>query len=131
MPAKGNKKSADVSASAPTPGAQVRPAFFTSFLKIQPFEGTALLALAAEPAWAQGPVSGTLTDGRGAALPGATITLPDVPGLGATTDAAGHFVLPAVPAGPHTLRASYVGFEATALPLQGQPGPQQLPALAL
>ncbi|OGX81858.1 TonB-dependent receptor [Hymenobacter coccineus] len=100
-------------------------------MKTLPFAGAVLLALAAAPAWAQGPVAGTLTDGRGAALPGATITLTDVPGLGATTDAAGRFVLPAVPAGPHTLRASYVGYEALALPLQGQPGPQQLPALAL
>ena len=67
----------------------------------------------------------------GAALPGATITLPDVPGLGATTDAAGRFVLPAVPAGSHMPRAGHVGFKAMALPLQGQPGSQQLPALAL
>lgn len=76
-------------------------------------------------------MSGTLTDGRGAALPGAILTVPDVPGLGAITDAAGRFTLPAVPATPHTLRASYAGFEAVAQPLQGQPGPQQLPVLAL
>ena len=61
-----------------------------------------LLALAAAPAWAQGPVSGTLTDGRGAAFPGAILTVPDVPGLGAITDTAGRFTLPAIPAGPHT-----------------------------
>lgn len=100
-------------------------------MKNLPFAGAALLALTAAPTWAQGPVSGTLTDGRGAALPGAILTVPDVPGLGAITDAAGRFTLPAVPATPHTLRAIYAGFEAVAQPLQGQPGPQQLPVLAL
>ncbi len=100
-------------------------------MKTLPFAGAALLALAAAPAWAQGPVSGSLTDARGAALAGATVTLPDVPGLGATTDAAGRFALPAVPAGPHTLRASFVGFAALTQPLQGAPGAQQLPPLAL
>ena len=76
-------------------------------------------------------MSGSLTDARGAALAGATIILSDMPSLGATTDAAGRFALPAVPAGPHMLRASYVGFESIVQPLQGAPGSQQLPPLAL
>ncbi|WP_375415841.1 TonB-dependent receptor [uncultured Hymenobacter sp.] len=94
--------------------------------------GAALLALASAPARAQGPVSGTLTAApTGQALPGATVVITDLPGLGATTDAAGRFELPAVPAGPHTLRISYVGFEALSQPLQGQPAAQSLPPLAL
>ena len=90
--------------------------------------GAALLALASEAAWAQGSVTGTLTVApTGAPMPGATVQLTDVPGLGTTTDAAGRFELPAVPAGPHQLRVSFVGFESLTQPLQGQPGAQQLP----
>lgn len=131
MPAKGTNNPRTFPPRLRPLGPRHVPFFTRPFLKTLPFAGAALLALAAAPAWAQGPVSGTLTDGRGAVLAGATITLPDVPGVGATTDAAGRFTLPAVPAGPHTLRASYVGFEALAQPLQGSPEGQQLPALAL
>lgn len=129
----GNKQSADVSATAPTPGAAARsifPHFFV--LKTVLLAGAALLALTTAPAWAQGPVSGSLTDAQtGAVLAGATVVLPDLPGLGTTTDAAGHFELPAVPAGAHLLRISFVGFEALSRPLQGQLAPQSLPPLAL
>ncbi len=106
--------------------------YFFQSLKTVLLAGAALLALAAAPAWAQGPVSGTLTDAQtGAALPGATVVLADQPTLGATTDANGRFTLPAVPAGPHTLQVRFVGFEAISQPLQGQSEAQTLPPFAL
>ncbi|MGI4869584.1 MAG: TonB-dependent receptor [Janthinobacterium lividum] len=101
-------------------------------MKTTLFVGTALLALATAPAWAQGSVAGTLTDARtGTALPGATVLLTDQPGLGTTTDTEGRFRLPTVPAGPHTLQVRFVGFEPLSQPLQGQAEAQQLAPLAL
>ncbi|GGG30649.1 TonB-dependent receptor [Hymenobacter glacieicola] len=90
--------------------------------------GTALLALSGT-AWAQGPVSGTVTDARtGTPLPGATILLDGTPS--AATTAAGTFTLPAVPAGPHELRVTYLGYEVLVQPIQGQAAEQRLtPAL--
>ncbi|RYY09912.1 MAG: PEGA domain-containing protein, partial [Cytophagaceae bacterium] len=91
------------------------------------FTGTALLALAAAPAWAQGPVSGTLTDARsGEALPGATILL-DGAAIGVTSPA-GAFSLAAVPAGAHELRITFLGYEPLVRAVQGQSGSQQLNA---
>ena len=71
--------------------------------------GAALLALLPlGTAWAQGPVSGTLTDARsGQPLPGATLLL-DGAAVG-TTDANGLFALPAVAAGAHELFAQSSG----------------------
>lgn len=90
------------------------------------FTGAALLALAA-PAWAQGPVAGTITDARtGEALPGATIFL-DGAAIG-VTNAAGAFNLSAVPAGSHALRITFLGYEPLAQPVQGQAASQQLNA---
>ncbi|UPL48357.1 TonB-dependent receptor [Hymenobacter sublimis] len=90
--------------------------------------GAALLALSGT-AWAQGPVSGTVTDARtGTPLPGATILLDGTPS--AATTAAGTFTLPAVPAGLHELRVTYLGYEALVQNLQGQAAEQRL-ALAL
>jgi len=101
-------------------------------LKTTLLAGVALLALAAAPAWAQGPVSGQLTDAQtGAPLTGATVLLADQLTLGATTDANGRFRLPAVPAGPHTLQVRFVGFETISQPLQGQAEAQELAPLAL
>jgi iron complex outermembrane receptor protein len=95
-------------------------------LKTVLFTGAALLALAA-PAWAQGPVAGTITDARtGEALPGATIFL-DGAAIG-VTNAAGAFNLSAVPAGSHELRITFLGYEPLAQPVQGQPASQQLNA---
>ena len=122
----GNKQSANVSAVAPTPGAAARSTFFRFFfLKIVFLTGAALLALTAGPAWAQGPVSGLITDARtGEALPGATVFLDEV--ASGATDAAGAFRLPAVPAGPHELRVSFVGYGGWRQALRGQEGGQQL-----
>ncbi|TLM90646.1 TonB-dependent receptor [Hymenobacter jeollabukensis] len=92
--------------------------------------GAALLAcLPIGAAWAQGPVSGTVTDGRTQqGLPGATILL-DGTAVG-TTDASGAYQVPAVAAGAHELRITFVGYDAATRSVQGQPGAQQL-SLAL
>src|SRR5687767_3816782 len=122
----GNKQSADVSAAAPTPGATARSIFYAIiFLKTVLLAGAALLALAAAPAWAQGPVSGTVADARtGEALPGATILLDGA--AGPVTDASGTFTLPVVPAGTHEIRISFLGYEPVVRQVQGQDGEQQL-----
>ncbi|RPD50084.1 TonB-dependent receptor [Hymenobacter sediminis] len=86
--------------------------------------GAVLLALPVT-AWAQGPVSGTVTDARtGTPLPGATILLDGA--ASAATDAAGAFTLPAVPAGSHELRITFLGYEPLTQRLQGQPTEQRL-----
>ncbi|QDA60832.1 TonB-dependent receptor [Hymenobacter jejuensis] len=88
--------------------------------------GAALLALPLTTAWAQGPVSGSITDARtGAALPGASIVL-DGTATGAATDASGAFTLPAVPAGAHELRISFIGYRQLVQAVQGQPAAQQV-----
>ncbi|MBC6990766.1 TonB-dependent receptor [Hymenobacter sp. BT491] len=88
--------------------------------------GAALLALPLTAAWAQGPVSGSITDARtGAALPGASIVLDGTP-TGAATDASGAFTLPAVPAGAHELRISFIGYRQLVQAVQGQPAAQQV-----
>jgi iron complex outermembrane receptor protein len=89
--------------------------------------GAALLGLAAAPAWAQGPVAGTITDARtGEALPGATILL-DGAAIG-TTNPAGAFSLAAVPVGAHELRITFLGYEPLVRALQGRAEAQQLSA---
>jgi iron complex outermembrane receptor protein len=86
--------------------------------------GVALLALPFA-AWAQGPVSGTITDAQtGAALPGATVLLDGAPS--AATDATGTFSLAAVPAGSHELRITFLGCEPLVRTVQGQPAAQQI-----
>ncbi|WP_245328329.1 TonB-dependent receptor [Hymenobacter aquaticus] len=81
--------------------------------------------LAPTAALAQGPVAGTVTDTRsGAVLPGATVLL-DGAVVGAT-DAAGRFAVPAVPAGAHELRITFLGYEALSQAVQGQTAEQQL-----
>ncbi|GAB3639092.1 TonB-dependent receptor [Hymenobacter arcticus] len=89
--------------------------------------GTALLALAAASAWAQGPVAGTITDAQtGTALPGATILL-DGAAIGVTS-AAGTFNLSAVGAGSHELRITFLGYEPLVRQVQGQVTEQQIVA---
>jgi hypothetical protein len=69
-------------------------------------------------------VSGTVLDQTGATVPGATVTLTDVArklDRETTTNEAGRFVFPNVPAATYSLRVSKVGFEAyqvTEFPLQ-------------
>ncbi|TGE27042.1 TonB-dependent receptor [Hymenobacter metallicola] len=85
----------------------------------------ALPLLVAPAAWAQGPLTGTVTDARsGDALPGATVLLDGA--VVGTTDAAGTFVLPAVAAGPHALRISFLGYEVLQRQVQGQAEEQRL-----
>ncbi|WP_460612950.1 TonB-dependent receptor [Hymenobacter seoulensis] len=86
--------------------------------------GVALLAFSGT-AWAQGPVSGQVTDARtGTPLPGATILLDGA--ASAATDAAGTFLLPTVPAGSHELRITFLGYEALVQRLEGQNAAQRL-----
>ncbi|UOQ65544.1 carboxypeptidase-like regulatory domain-containing protein [Hymenobacter volaticus] len=83
------------------------------------------LPLLSSSAWAQGPVLGTVLDARtGTALPGATILLDGT--ASAATDATGTFSLSAVPAGPHELRVSFLGYETLLRRLQGQATEQRL-----
>jgi iron complex outermembrane recepter protein len=98
--------------------------------KLWNLPGAALIAcLPVGAAWAQGPVSGTILDGRSQqSLPGATILLDGTPA--GTTDARGAFQLPAVAAGAHELRVTFLGYEALSRPLSGQPEAQRL-SLAL
>jgi iron complex outermembrane receptor protein len=97
-------------------------------LKTVLLAGAALIGLAAAPAWAQGPVSGTITDARtGDALPGATVFLDGA--ASGTTDAAGAFALPAVPTGSHEVRITFVGYEALVRQVQGQAAEQRLSAV--
>jgi iron complex outermembrane receptor protein len=94
-------------------------------LKTIRITGLALLALATAPAWAQGPVVGTITDARtGEALPGATILL-DGAAIG-TTNPAGAFSLAAVPAGAHELRITFLGYESLVRQVRGQAAEQQI-----
>ncbi|MDO7845338.1 TonB-dependent receptor [Hymenobacter sp. M29] len=87
----------------------------------------AFFGLAAAPAWAQGPVSGTITDARtGEALPGATILLDGA--ASGTTDATGTFNISTVPAGAHEIRITFLGYDALVRPLQGQAAEQRLSA---
>ncbi|RYU84439.1 TonB-dependent receptor [Hymenobacter persicinus] len=70
-------------------------------------------------------MSGQVKDARsGIALPGATVLL-DGAVVGAT-DAAGAFAVPVVPAGAHTLRITFVGYEPADLPVVGQTQEQRL-----
>jgi iron complex outermembrane receptor protein len=72
-------------------------------------------------------VSGTITDARtGDALPGATVFLDGA--ASGTTDAAGAFALPAVSAGPHEVRITFVGYEALVRRVRGQATEQRLNA---
>lgn len=71
----------------------------------------------AQLAWSQTPqtqVNGTVTDAStGESLIGATILIPEFPGVGTTTNAYGYFSF-SVPAGKHTLMVQYVGYSSLA-----------------
>jgi TonB family protein len=60
------------------------------------------------------PLSGAVYDPSGGVMPGVALTLEDAqqPKLEATTNAAGRFTFPAVPAGRYVLAASLPGFRA-------------------
>jgi outer membrane receptor protein involved in Fe transport len=74
-----------------------------------------LLLLAATPAFAQnvGTISGTVKDGQGLAIPGATVTLTNRVSQGSqntVSDAQGRFTLNNVPYGTHVLNVALEGF---------------------
>ena len=60
---------------------------------------------------ADGSVSGRVVDDKGQGLPGVTV-LVEGTSLGSSTDANGTFSIPRVPAGPHVLVISFVGYTA-------------------
>jgi iron complex outermembrane receptor protein len=93
-------------------------------LKTVLFAGAALCALAAAPAWAQGPVSGRVivpTDGPtypdGTYLSGVNVYLDGK--AAAVTEVGGRFTIPVVAAGMHTLRFSFVGFRTVERQING------------
>ncbi|WBO85332.1 SusC/RagA family TonB-linked outer membrane protein [Hymenobacter yonginensis] len=63
-----------------------------------------------------GPVSGRVVDAKGEALPGVTVVVEGTT-LGSATDANGNYTIPNVPAGPHTLVISSIGFTTVRLPI--------------
>ncbi|MGD0369959.1 MAG: carboxypeptidase-like regulatory domain-containing protein, partial [Acidobacteriaceae bacterium] len=65
-------------------------------------------------------VEGTVLDPTGAALPNAAIAVRNGPST--TTDGAGHYVLPCVPAGTSRITANASGFATTNLPLHARAG---------
>ncbi|MDQ2770133.1 MAG: carboxypeptidase-like regulatory domain-containing protein, partial [Bacteroidota bacterium] len=63
-----------------------------------------------------GSVSGKVLDSKGAGIPGATV-LVDGSTLGSSSNVDGTFSIPNVPAGPHTLVISFVGYTSSRLPV--------------
>lgn len=77
----------------------------------------ALLVMTASAVSAQRTVNGTVTDGRGTPLIGASVSLKHRPHTGTTTDTKGHYTL-VIPAGEDpTLQVSYIGY----IPRTGKP----------
>lgn len=60
---------------------------------------------------ANGTVKGKLLDENGLPLPGATILLTDLEGVGTITDVSGNFTLLNVPEGKHQIKISYIGYK--------------------
>lgn len=59
---------------------------------------------------AQNKMNGTVTDSRNEPLPGAAVIVKELPELGVSTDAGGHYVLHLPDAGKYTVTVSYMGF---------------------
>ena len=64
--------------------------------------------------FAQGSVSGTVTDGNGNALFGANVTVEGT-ASGAATGADGSYSVDGVESGTYTVTASYIGFESASI----------------
>ncbi len=64
-------------------------------------------------------VQGTVTDVQGATLTGVTVQVKSAPSIGTVTDGNGHFTLN-VPNADDTLLFSYIGYEDTAVALNGR-----------
>ena len=70
-------------------------------------------------AWAQadtGSVSGRVTDAKNEGLPGVTV-LVEGTSIGGSTNADGAYTIGGVPAGPHTLVISFIGFTTARVPV--------------
>ncbi|WP_210513736.1 TonB-dependent receptor [Hymenobacter terricola] len=103
-------------------------------MKTKLFAGAALCALAAAPAWAQGPVSGlALADFAHVSEPGpvnkATVVLDDK--VVGTTGSDGRFTIPVVGPGQHQLQVILQGWMPATLTVAGSPSAQQLPDIYL
>lgn len=71
-----------------------------------------LFTLSGQAQMADGTIFGKVVDENGLAMPGATITLNEVPGKGTISDADGAFVLMDVPHGEQTMKISYIGYKS-------------------
>lgn len=58
-----------------------------------------------------GAISGKILDEQNLALPGATISLPNLAGKGAFTNEKGEFTIIKVPAGEHEIKVTYIGYD--------------------
>ncbi len=59
-----------------------------------------------------GTISGSVTDANGDALPGANVVVQGH-AIGSSADIDGNYTIPSVPAGTHTVRASFLGFTSS------------------
>lgn len=70
-----------------------------------------LMLLGAGTALAQGRIQGRVTDAAdGEPLPGANISLVEAPTRGAVSAGNGSYLIPSIPAGNYTVRATYLGY---------------------
>ena len=83
------------------------------------FLAVLVVVLTAQMSWgAAGRIKGKVTDAStGEPLPGVTIQLEGT-SLGAATDLNGNYIIPNVPGGSYTLKASYVGSKTSMIQLQ-------------
>lgn len=129
MPAKGINNPRTILRPLRPLGRRHVPLFTQPFLKTVLLAGAALCVLAAAPAWAQGPVSGTvlaavLHSSEANPVANATILL-DGKVVGAT-GATGGFTLPVVPPGAHQLRVIRDDFASSSVTIKGSAEPQKL-----
>lgn len=63
-------------------------------------------------------ISGSITDADGAPLPGASVVIKEQPGVGATTDFDGKYIISGITPGTVTLEISFIGFETKQFPIE-------------
>ena len=91
------------------------------------------LAGSAGAAWAQagGTVTGRVTDAKNEGIPGVTVVI-EGSTLGSSTDIEGNYTIANVPAGPHTVVISFVGYTTVRQPITVVAGrPTAVPAQKL
>lgn len=91
----------------------------------------ACVLLVSGAAFAQGTLTGTVTDSRtGETLPGVNVAIVEIE-RGAATDADGQFTINNVPAGTYTLRASFIGYKQSSQQVQAPASGEQVVNLTL